>query len=306
MPRPLRLEYEGAIYHVLSRGDRREPIFHDRSDRELFLETMGETCEKTNWRVHAYCLMNNHFHIVVETPDANLVAGMKWLLGTYTIRFNRRHRVSGHLFGGRYKAIIVDHATPGYFKTVCDYVHLNPARAHLLGKKQALASYPWSSLPDYIKPPSKRLSWLCVDRLFGEFGIADDGRGRKAYAVHLENRRDDHDDEAWSGLRRGWFFGDDAMKRDLLHQREALTRKNHPGAERRECTHDKAQRIMDEELSRHGCTRKDLVRLRKGDPIKVAIAKRLRQETTVTLAWIASHVAMGSWTYVSNLVAKCK
>ena len=102
MGRQLRIEYAGAIYHVMNRGDRREAIFRDDSDRQRFLETLGECCTKTGWMVLAYCLMLNHFHLVVETPRGNLVAGMKWFLGTYTGRFNRRHKVVGHLFSGRY------------------------------------------------------------------------------------------------------------------------------------------------------------------------------------------------------------
>jgi REP element-mobilizing transposase RayT len=105
-PRQLRLEYAGAIYHVMSRGNRREGILKDDEDRERFLATLAETCQKTGWVVHAYCLMGNPFHLVVETPQPNLVAGMKWLLGTYTVRFNRRHRLTGHLFSGRYKSLI--------------------------------------------------------------------------------------------------------------------------------------------------------------------------------------------------------
>src|SRR5213593_4753214 len=132
MPRPLRIEYAGARYHVMSRGDRREAIFHDDADRREFLRTLGEACLKTGWQVHAYCLMSNHFHLVVETPRANLVAGMKWFLGVYTSRFNRRHKLFGHLFSGRYKSLIVDGSGTGYLKTVCDYVHLNPVRARLI------------------------------------------------------------------------------------------------------------------------------------------------------------------------------
>jgi len=128
MPRKLRVEYEGAIYHVLNRGDRRELIFLDNTDREMFLGTLGEACAKTGWQVHAFCLLPNHFHLVVETPQPNLVAGMQWLASTYTARFNRRHKQFGHLFSGRYKALIVDGSGTGYFKTVCDYVHLNPVR----------------------------------------------------------------------------------------------------------------------------------------------------------------------------------
>ena len=97
MARKLRVEYAGAIYHVMNRGDRRELIFIDDADRRRFVETLGEVCAKTGWQVHAYFLMPNHFHLVVETPQPNLVAGMKWLLGTYTSRFNRQHKLFGHL-----------------------------------------------------------------------------------------------------------------------------------------------------------------------------------------------------------------
>src|SRR5438105_10479556 len=156
MARKLRVEYARAIYHVMSRGDRREAIFHDDQDRLRFLQTLGEGCKKTDWQVLAYCLMDNHFHLVVETPQANLVAGMKWFLGTYTGRFNRRHKLVGHLFSGRYKALIVDGSGAGYLRTVCDYVHLNPVRAKLLRPQQTLRGYGWSSYRDYLQRPEQR------------------------------------------------------------------------------------------------------------------------------------------------------
>jgi putative transposase len=130
MPRKLRFQYPGAIYHVMNHGDRRDKIFKDDQDRQRFLKTLAQACEKTGSQVHAYCLMPTHFHLVVETPQPNLVVSMKWLLGTYTIRFNRRHREFGHLCSGRYKSLIVDGSGTGYLKSVCDYVHLNPVRAH--------------------------------------------------------------------------------------------------------------------------------------------------------------------------------
>jgi REP element-mobilizing transposase RayT len=119
MPRTLRIEYSGAIYHVMNRGDRREPIFYDDADYQRFLATLAEACRKTDWQVHAFCLMPNHFHLVVETPNANLVAGMRWFLSTYTARFNRRHKLFGHIFSGRFKALIVDGSGNGYLRTVC-------------------------------------------------------------------------------------------------------------------------------------------------------------------------------------------
>jgi putative transposase len=100
MPRKLRAEYPGAIYHAMDRGDRREDIFLDDVARQDFLKTLAEGCQKTGWQVHAYCLMKNHFHLVMETPNANLVAGMRWLLSAYTIRLNHRHQFFGHVFSG--------------------------------------------------------------------------------------------------------------------------------------------------------------------------------------------------------------
>ena len=138
MPRTMRVEYPGAIYHVMDRGDRREDIFVDDVDRQDFLKTLAEACQKAGWQVHAYCLMRNHFHTVLETPNANLVEGMRWFLSAYTIRLNHRQKLFGHVFSGRYQALLVEGSGDGYLKTACDYVHLNPARAGLLGKENRL------------------------------------------------------------------------------------------------------------------------------------------------------------------------
>jgi putative transposase len=156
---------------------------------ESFPQTAGESCFKTDREVHAWCLMNNHFHLVVETPKPNLVEGMKWFLGTYTSRFNRRHRLFGHLFSGRYKALAVDGSGNGYVKSVCDYVHLNPVRARLLSSKQKLSDYRWSSYGEYLKSAGQRCSWLRVERLFGEWGIPKDSAvGRAHFEVMMETR----------------------------------------------------------------------------------------------------------------------
>jgi REP element-mobilizing transposase RayT len=129
MPRQRRIEYPGAIYHVLSRGDRREDICHDEVDRQEFRKTLAEACQKADFQVHAYCLMRNHLHLVVETPKGHLVAGMRWLLSSYTLRLNHRRKLFGQVCSRRYKALVVDGRSPGYLKRVCDYVHLNPVPA---------------------------------------------------------------------------------------------------------------------------------------------------------------------------------
>ena len=148
MARKPRVEYEGAIYHVMSRGDRRETIYRDDADRRYFLKTLGEACARTGWRVHAYVLMSNHYHLLLETPRANLVKGMHWFQSCYTLRFNARHQLSGHVFQGRYQAIPVE-AHRDYLFPLADYIHLNPARAGLTAAGKVLLRYRWSSLPAY-------------------------------------------------------------------------------------------------------------------------------------------------------------
>ena len=295
------MEYEGAIYHVLNRGDRREPIFRDDKDRFLFLETLAQACRKTDWQVHAWCLMLNHFHLVIETPKANLVSGMKWFLGTYTGRFNRRHKLFGHLFSGRYKALIVDGRGSGYLRTVCDYVHLNPVRAKLLKKEQKLKTYRWSSHGEYLKRPAQRANWLRTGRLFGEMGIPrDTAAGRKEFEQRMEVRRREEQPEEWKQVRRGWCLGDKVFRKELLAQMAEQAGSSHYGEELRELAEEKAQRIMAEELRRLGWKEAELLKHRKGDRRKVKIARRLRQETTMTLKWIADRLKMGTWTHVSN------
>src|SRR5437588_4637157 len=251
MARKLRVQYPGAIYHVMNRGDRREPIFRTDQDRELFLTTLGQACIKTDWQVHAWCLMDNHFHLVVETPTANLVEGMKWFLGTYTARFNRRHKLFGHLFSGRYKALLVEGNGNGYLKSVCDYVHLNPARAEVLGAKQKLSDYPWCSYGEYLNGTGQRSRWLRVDRLLGEWGIPkDSAAGREHFELLMETRRASEDVAELRKIRRGWCYGSEAFRAELLEQMEKSFGPHHDGPERHESAQAKAERLFNEELER--------------------------------------------------------
>lgn len=301
MARKLRIQFPGAIYHVMSRGDRREDIFRDDTDRESFLQTLADACVKTGWQVHAFCLMSNHFHLVVETPQPNLVAGMKWFLGTYTARFNRRHKFSGHVFAGRYKSQVVS-GVGGYLRTVCDYVHLNPARAKLIGADTPLREYRWSSFPVYLSPPDGRPTWLRVDRALGEGGIAvDDSVGRAEFERRTEVRRAD-DATTFDQLRRGWCVGDEQFRSELLEKVGSEARSHHFGEEIHEASEAKAQRIVDEELRRALWSEAELKLRQKGDPQKLKIAQRLRAETTMTLQWIAAKLHMGTKTHLSHLI----
>lgn len=164
MARPLRIELAGGLYHVTSRGDRREDIYFDDADRHAWLELLAHVCQRFNWTCHAWCQMSNHYHLVVETVEANLSQGMRQLNGVYTQHVNRRHGRVGHVFQGRYKAILVE--KEGYLLELARYVVLNPVRAGMVADA---ALWPWSSYSAMVgraEPPK----WLNTAWLLGQFG----------------------------------------------------------------------------------------------------------------------------------------
>lgn len=274
MARQPRIEYEGAIYHVMNRGDRREEIVSGDEDRAAFVKTLSEACVKCGWEVHAWCLMRNHFHLVVETPLANLVAGMKWFLGAYTIRYNLRRRLRGYLFAGRRKSLLVDESDAHYLRLVCDYVHLNPARAGLLKQTEPLESYRWSSYGDCLQVPSPRPSWLRVDRVLGEHGVTRDNRqGRLEFSRRPEARRwENEEEEQYAHIRRGWRFGSGEFVARTLDRIEGLFGESQTPRERQESMDLRAKRIVTEVLKEEGWDGRRLRTERKGHPVKAALA----------------------------------
>lgn len=164
MARPIRIEYAGALYHVTARGDRREDIFLGDDDRVDWLEVLGQTCQRFNWVVHAYCQMTNHYHLLVETIDGNLSKGMRQLNGVYTQHFNRHHDQVGHLFQGRYKAILVQKES--YLLELSRYIVLNPLRARMVKR---LDQWPWSSYQATMGVATAS-PWLDTDWLLSQFG----------------------------------------------------------------------------------------------------------------------------------------
>ena len=143
MARPLRIEFPGAVYHVTSRGNERKAVFRDDQDRKMFLDTLKGVTLRYNWLCHAYCLMENHYHLLIDTPDGNLSIGMRQLNGIYTQRFNKRHGRVGHLFQGRFKAVLV--RKDSHLLEACRYVVLNPVRA---GRVQRPEEWIWSWLQE--------------------------------------------------------------------------------------------------------------------------------------------------------------
>lgn len=316
MARKVRIEYPGAVYHVMSRGDHQEAIYREDADRELFLKCLGEAAGRTGWQIHAYVLMSNHYHLLLETPQANLVIGMKWLQGTYTQRFNSRHRLHGHLFQGRYKALNVDEGDRTHLQVVSTYIHLNPVRAGVTGEAgEFLRRYQWSSYPAYLVPARKRPAWLRVDRVLGSLGIlADNAQGRRGYEAYIEGRvvecRSDKARQAleadWNRIRRGWYLGEPSFKERLLERMAPLFDRRKPasvsGEAVRARTEREAEQWIQEALRRLGLEDGGLSRLPKGADVKLVMAWWLRCETTLSRRWIAQRLGMGHETRVTLAV----
>jgi len=298
--RRIRIQYAGALYHVLNRGDRDGPIFIDDSDRESFLKTLDVTRAKTSWRIHAYVLMPEHFHLVVRTPEPNLVAGMKWLLGTYTRRFNVRHGLRGHLFAGRYKAIPIG-PQGGYLPAAVDYVHLNPARAGLIAAHESLREFRWSSFGNYLAAHGAPGDGVKVEPVESAAlkpirGIALD------FEQHTEWRRTQELTEEFQGLRHGWYFGDESFRAELLGRLNSADTAHHSGPEIHESAEAKAERIVARELARLEWSEQELREQAKGDLEKIRIAELLRLESTMTINWIANRLRMGTPGHLSHLL----
>lgn len=310
MPRKARLEFAGAVYHLLDRGDRRETVFRDDRDRETFLTTLGQACERTGWRVHAWVLMTNHYHLLVETPEPNLVAGMRWFQTTYTVRFNRRHRLSGHLFQGRYKAVVVDPEETGYFVTLSDYIHLNPVRAGIISLQERLFDYRWSSYRWYAAK-SGREDWFDADRVLGELGLDDTAAGRKRYAERMRDRaveeRANGNAAQNDGLRRGWCLGSASFRERMLGLLEMSGEKfskakEVDGAVRRNHDANQARRVLMEAMLCFGINESELTQLKRSDARKLAIARLIRSRTSVPNQWIVRELCLG---HVSNVSRYC-
>ena len=197
MGRAWRIEYEGALYHILSRGNEQKDIFYDDQDRLLFLKTIGEMSERFEIDVFAYVLMGNHYHLLLKTNRANLSKSMQWLGLTYTRRFNLRHSRSGHLFQGRFKSIIVQNAA--YLMRLSCYIHRNPLRAGIV---ERLADYDWSSYKAYAYG-GKAPEWLITRPIFSQFKEKDK---HKAYREKIQ-RYAKEEKKLWEDLRHGMIIG---------------------------------------------------------------------------------------------------
>lgn len=243
MSRPLRIEFPGAVYHVTSRGDRREPIYRDDEDREAHLAVIAQAMERFDAQALAYCLMGNHYHLVLQTRQANLSRLMRQVNGVYTQAFNRRHGLAGHLFQGRFKAILVDR--DAYLLALCRYVERNPVAAGLVA---TVREWPWSSCRAHLGEEGAP-AWLDSDGLHGHLlerpvrSTGDRAKAAQRYAALLDDDAADGCAFWQKGLRGQIFLGDE----DFAARMQAQV----PGAQRQAVDIPKAQRRAPFDLKRH-------------------------------------------------------
>jgi putative transposase len=327
MPRQVRIEFAGAMYHVMARGDRREAIVQDDEDRSTWERTLGQACERAGMRVHAYVLMTNHYHLLLETREGNLSRGVGWLQNAFTRRINTRHRLWGHVFGGRYKAVLVE---PGNcFWALLDYIHLNPVRAGLVREGEGLESYRWSSLRHYIAVPKMRPSWLETAMALSVTGCKDTAAARREFLEMLESRVDWKDPSqagvvysererelelsVYSALRRGWFFGSQEFREKLLKLaaktlagRAKRKADGYQGAELKDHGERRAERILRVGLEHFGVSGEELRSAAKGDWRKGLLAALIQKETTVRLDWICQKLGMGERSYCCRTIRRTR
>jgi putative transposase len=294
------MESEAGVYHVLNRGNYRADVFRGEKTKHAFLQCLDEACQRTGWYVHAWCLMSNHYHLAISTPRANLVEGMRWMQGTFAIRFNLLRRERGHLFQGRYKSLVVD--PTGGLGPLCHYIHLNPVRARLCPSAK-LPSYPWTSL-GWLLDTARRPAWYDPQPALQHAGdLADNAAGHAQYLGYLAWLAEDEParkQQCFEQMSKGWKNFAKAL---MLEHKELR------GQGPRLATEMQAAReaIWQEELAlalhRLGRESDELVTAGISAEWKIAAAAVLKERTTVTNRWLAEHLHLGSRHEVGRKVA---
>jgi len=312
MPRSIRQEYAGAVYHVMCRGNNGQAIFKTDKGRRLFLSTLEQVCQQTGWRIHAYVLMSNHYHLFLETPEANLVAGMKWFQGSYTQRFNAMFKCRGHLFQGRYKALPVEAGTDeSFFRAVGNYIHLNPYRAGLAGAgfDKPLEAYKWSSYPAYIGSVQKGPEWLCRNRLLRSCGFGGaTPENLILYQGLLEAQMkggssvDSAGEVVEKQMKRGWYIGGEDF-RSVLSGLIDQSSDNLRGEQRRAHNEMEAERLFERALTVLKMKEEDFLLIKNTRPEKQAVVWMLKRHTTVSVVWLVSRFKMGHRTNASRAIS---
>jgi putative transposase len=295
--RKLRIEYPGALYHVINRGNYRRAIFGTAGAAAAFVTALEQACAQFAWRMHAFALVYNHFHLALETPQPNLVDGMHWLQTTFASRFNRYRDERGHLFQGRYHAPLIEDFAA--LTRVVSYIHLNPVRAHLVTADQ-MAAFRWSSLRRVIKGP--RPDWLVADRFLTQLGFQDNPAGWADYVRYLRALAADPEEQQ----RLGFDELSDGRPIGTIGWRRAIARELSPrafelGFERQDIIDIKTQRWLDElelGLRELGRSTLDIPDSSSSASWKIGLAARLRCRVAAPYRWICEQLHMASPTAV--------
>lgn len=304
MARRPRIEFAGAIYHVLNRGNYRADLFDSAGAAHAFVECLFQTCKRMGWRLHAFCLMRNHYHLAVETPRGNLVSGVHWLQSTFGNRFNRFRGEHGRAFQGRYQAILVE---PGqHLVQLVDYIHLNPVRAQVVTLDQ-LGQFRWSSYRYFTRDAGERPGFLvCADWLHTLGELADTAQGWHAYHDHLawlmadEGRQKD---AAFERMSQGWAYGTEAYQKTLLGKFNRMPKADDwGGGEVGEINRLEWQRLLERAFRVLGREPATAQLEPKSAAWKIAIAGWLKQRTSVTNRWLTDQLKMGPPDAVSRYV----
>ncbi len=300
MARQPRIESGDNIYHVINRGNHRAFIFESEGAKMSFEQTLGEACQRNSWQLLAYCVLSNHFHLCLATPKGNLSEGMRWLQATFATRLNRLRREQGHLFQGRFKSLLVE---PGAaLSRLVDYIHLNALRAGL-EKPQTLGSYRWSSLYHFPKR-ANRSEFMDCSWLGHRDQISDTAGGWTRYKNLLRMRVAEDPEEIASlekEMNRGWCIGSEGFKRAIAADRlskEGSARLEHE--ELKEFNRLQWESYVLRALKMLGKTSADVSGGRFSEAWKLAIASKMKRETSVTNQWLSERLHMGVANGVSS------
>jgi putative transposase len=297
MARPLRLEFAGATHHVTSRGNERRNIFRNDVDRKTFLQFLGEATDRFGWSVTAWVLMSNHFHIVIQTPEANLSRGMHWLNGRYASWFNVRHRRCGHLFQGRFDSTLIDHEN--YFSEVQRYVVLNPVRAGLAARPE---DYRWSSYRATLGMDAAP-KWLAVEAALSPF--APDSVVARACYREFVLAKLGCEDNLWDQVIHGAFLGSEEWAKKMRAQVESKPRSTDHPREQRAVGRPKMHTVL-AAVAEVAETTPERIQTERGTSVRALVAWLGWHEGLVTLRTIAASLRMRSEGHISNLVRRCE
>ena len=292
MPRPKRRILTEKPYHVYNRGNYKAAVFETKGAADAFIAALDETVRMFDWRLYAFAIMPNHYHLCVRTPLGNLSEGMHHLLTAFCTRFNRFRKESGHVFQGRFHAKVAPKGIS--VRRIIDYIHLNPARAGL-GTVRRAGAVDFSSIRDYLRPD--RRPFVAAAEAYARFiGFTDDAEGRAAYLAELERdlRRDPED----KSFAAEWRNAERAERREARRRSGPLIPERLKG--RDEVAAEAAARLsskLDQLLQMAGLTAHELIHLPKRDARKLAMARELRH-AGATYAWIASRLSAGSSGYL--------